>query len=352
MSSPAIIVIGDRPVGPGQPCYVIAEAGVNHNGDLELAERLVKEAKLAGADCVKFQTFTAARVASADAPKAPYQLETTDPAESQLEMLRKLELDRAAHERLAAACEREGIVFLSTPYNVGDVDLLESVGVAAYKVASAMIVEPDLIERVARTGKPLLLSTGLATLDEVGEAIANARDAGNDQLVLLQCTTDYPAAASEANLRAMRTMADEFGVLTGYSDHTKGPITAIGAVALGAAVLEKHFTLDKTLPGPDQSTSADPEEFRALVDAIRELESALGDGQKRPGDSERRNLVGMRRGLVATRAIPAGTVIAPEMLTLKRPAIGIAPRELSAVVGRATKVAIDADQPLEWSMLA
>jgi N,N'-diacetyllegionaminate synthase len=347
----ARVRIGPSEIGDDRPCFVIAEAGVNHGGDVDMAEQLVVAAKRAGADCVKFQTFSASRVASSMAPKAPYQLETTDRSESQLDMLRKLELDAAAHERLAAVGEREGIVFLSAPYGAEDVDLLESIGVAAYKVPSALLVEPGLLRRIAATGKPVLLSTGLATLDEVGDAVAVLREAGNDQLVVLQCTTDYPADPAEANLRAMQTMRSAFGVLTGYSDHTTGATTAIAARALGAVVIEKHITLDPSLPGPDQATSADPAAFREYVRVIRDAESALGPGLKEPSSSERNNLVEMRRSLVAAQAIPAGTVVIAAMVAPKRPATGIPPRELEVVVGRVAKVDIEQDRPLEWWML-
>jgi N,N'-diacetyllegionaminate synthase len=349
--TPTPVRIGSRVIGPEEPVWLIAEAGVNHNGDVAAAERLVVEARRAGADCVKFQTFSAARVASANAPKAPYQLRSTARSESQLEMLRKLELDAAAHERIAAACASEGIVFLSAPYAVEDVDLLESLGVAAYKVPSALLVEPKLLGRIAVTGKPVILSTGLATLDEVGDAVATLRSAGNDQIVLLQCTTDYPANPAETNLRAMHTMGSAFGVLTGYSDHTSGAAVAIAAAALGAVVIEKHLTLDKALSGPDHATSADPDEFRALVRAIRDVKAALGSGRKEPSSSERRNLVEMRRSLVATQPITAGTVVTAGMVSPKRPATGIPPRDLATVVGKVAKVDIDIDRPLEWWML-
>jgi N,N'-diacetyllegionaminate synthase len=349
--APTSVRIGSRVIGPGEPVWLIAEAGVNHNGDVTAAERLIVEAKRAGADCVKFQTFSAGSVASANAPKAPYQLRSTAASESQLEMLRRLELDAAAHERLAAACTAAGIVFLSAPYAVEDVDLLESLGVAAYKVPSALLVEPDLLRRVAATGKPVILSTGLATLDEVGDAVTTLRAAGNDQLVLLQCTTDYPATPSEANLRTMQTMGSAFGVLTGYSDHTSGTAVAVAAAALGAVVIEKHLTLDKAQAGPDHATSADPDEFREFVRAIRDVEAALGSGQKEPSTSERGNLVEMRRSLVATQPIAAGTVIAADMLSPKRPATGIPPRDLATVVGKVAKVDIAPDRPLEWWMV-
>jgi N-acetylneuraminate synthase/N,N'-diacetyllegionaminate synthase len=345
------IRIGPRSVGPDEPVWIIAEAGVNHNGDPAVAKQLVLEAKRAGADCVKFQSFSAARVASATAGKAPYQLRSTGETESQLEMLRRLELDDASFRELRDLCETEGIAFLSTPYDVEDVDFLESLDVPAYKVASALAVEPAFLRRIAATGKPVILSTGLATLAEVEQAVSLVRSSGGGELVVLQCTTDYPAKPAEANLRAMQTMRSELGVLTGYSDHTVTATTAIAAVALGAVVIEKHLTLDRSLPGPDHSTSAAPDEFAALVRAIREAESALGDGRKEPSASELANLESMRRSLVATRIVPAGTVLEASMLTTKRPATGILPRDLDGVVGRTVNVDVDVDQPLEWWML-
>jgi N,N'-diacetyllegionaminate synthase len=349
---PSSLAIGSRMVGPGAPVWIIAEAGVNHDGRLDRAERLVVEAKRAGAECVKFQTFKAERVASAAAPKARYQLQGTAAGETQLEMLRKLELDRDAHEGLVDLCRREGVGFLSTPYSVEDVDLLESLGVQAYKVASALLVEPDFLVRLAHTGKPILLSTGLATMEEVREAVEAIRKAGNEGIVVLQCTTNYPAPIADANLRAMQTMSSELGVLVGYSDHTAGMTAAVAAVALGAVVVEKHLTLDTRLPGPDHAASADPAGFRSLVEAIRDVESALGDGRKEPGASELANIEEMRRGLVASSRIAAGSIITAEMVAPKRPLNGIPAREAPCVVGRRATVDIEADQSLEWWMLA
>lgn len=348
---PREIRIGSSRLGTGRPAWIIAEAGVNHNGDPGLARELVLAAKRAGADCVKFQTFSASRVASAGAEKAPYQLRSTNVGESQLEMLRKLELDEASLVGLVELCREEDIEFLSTPYSTDDVDLLESLGVRAYKIASALIVEPELLRRIAATDKPVLLSTGLASFGEVEEAVAILRGAGNKDLVILQCTTEYPADPAEANLRAMQTMAVAFEALPGYSDHTPSVTTAIAAVALGALVLEKHLTLDRDLPGPDQATSATPDEFRELVGAIRETEAALGDGRKEPGASEQRNLESMRRSIVAARTIDAGTALDAGMLMTKRPGGGIAPRDLDRIIGRRLNVSVDADQLLEWWML-
>jgi len=343
--------IAGRRVGSGEPCYIIAEVGVNHNGDPELAKRLIVEAKRAGADCVKFQTFKAERLVVKESPKANYQLRTTDPTESQMEMLRKLELGTDDYSELLALCLREKITFLSTPYNVEDVDFLQGLRVEAFKIASAMLVETSFLQYVARKGKPALLSTGMATLAEVDDAVRAFRETGNDQLVLLQCTTDYPASSQDANLRAMQTMQTAFGVPVGYSDHTQSPTACVLAIGLGAKVIEKHFTLDKSLPGPDQSSSADPTEFRQLVTVIREAEAALGNGRKQPTESERANIASMRRSIAARQFIAAGTTITEEMLTFKRPATGIPPRELPQVVGATARVSIGPDRLLEWWMI-
>ena len=242
-----MVTIAGRSIGGGAPCFVIAEAGVNHNGDVELARRLVDAAAAAGADAVKFQTFRAEGVASAAAPKAGYQLETTDRDESQLEMLRRLELDGDAFRGLKAHAEERGLVFLSTPFDVASVDLLDGLGVAAFKVASPDLTNLPLLEEIARRGRPVILSTGLAELDEVVTAVAAVRAAGAGDLVVLHCVSEYPARPEDANLRAMATMADRLGVPVGYSDHTEGTEVALAAVALGACLLEKHFTLDLSL---------------------------------------------------------------------------------------------------------
>ena len=341
--------LGGRLIGPGEPCYLIAEAGVNHNGDIELAKQLVVEAKRAGADCVKFQTFRAARLVTAVAPKASYQLRTTDPAESQIDMLRRLELEPHQFAELKALATAEGIAFLSTPYSTEDVDTLASIEAEAYKIPSALLVEPHLLRHVARQGRPMFLSTGMATLDEVDEAVSVVRESGAP-FVLLQCTTDYPSLVGDANLRAMKVLEQRYNVPVGYSDHTQSPSAILAAVALGAAVIEKHFTLDRTMSGPDHSSSADPRQLAEIVSAIREVEAALGNGEKGPTDRERANLTGMRRSLVARRAIAAGEMITEDAITCKRPATGIAPRRMADVLGRIAKIPIEFDQLLDWSM--
>jgi N-acetylneuraminate synthase/N,N'-diacetyllegionaminate synthase len=345
------IRIGARAVGEGCPVFVIAEAGVNHNGDVDLARRLVAAAAATGVDCVKFQTFKAERVATPDAPKAAYQLEVTDPRQSQIAMLRGLELDERAYPGLMAACAEAGIAFMSTPYNEEDIAFLVGLGVPALKLASIHAAEPSFLRAAAATGRPLILSTGMCTLAEVKRAVEVVHGAGNRDLVLLQCTTNYPAAVGDANLRAMVTMGEQLGVMVGYSDHTQGDTACIAAVALGARIVEKHFTLDRTLPGPDQPTSLEPAEMRRLVTAIRETEQALGSGLKQPAASEVRNIAGMRRGIVARRAIRRGAVIAAEDLILKRPLSEVPPSAWDRVVGAVAVRAIAEGAPLRWADL-
>lgn len=345
------IWIEGRPIGQGQPCFVIAEAGVNHNGDVALARELVHAAKECGADAVKFQTFKAERVVTQHAPKAAYQLNVTDPGESQLDMLKKLELSEAAHEEMLRLARSLGLVFLSTPYGSDDASMLDRLGLPAFKVASGQIVELSFLEFVARLGKPIILSTGMSSLEEVTQAVATIRNSGNGQVILLQATTNYPASPDEANLLAMDTMARTCSVNVGYSDHTPGIAVALAAVARGACVIEKHFTLDRSLPGPDQRCSADPAEFAALIRGIRQVEAALGDGSKRPSVSERSNVTGMRRSIVTAVDIPRGRTLTPEMLSFKRPGTGISPARLDEVVGRKSAVIIPRDTLLSFDHL-
>jgi N,N'-diacetyllegionaminate synthase len=329
-----LVEIGGRTVGHGAPCFVIGEAGVNHDGDPERALALVDAAAEAGVDAVKFQTFDASRLVAVDAPKARYQLDGTDPQESQRTMLARLELDAPAHRALVARCAERGVVFLSTPFDAQSADLLEELGVPAFKLASPDLTNLPLIEHVARKGRPLLLSTGMAELDEVREAVATALGAGAPGVVVLHCVSAYPADPREANLRAITTLAEALGLPVGWSDHTLGEETALAAVALGAAVLEKHLTLDRTLPGPDHAASLEPDELARLVRAVRVVEAALGDGVKRPAPSEAENRRVVRRSLAAAYDLDAGTVVEAPMLLALRPGTGISPARLHDVVGR------------------
>ena len=302
------ILIGDRRVGRDQPCLVIAEAGVNHNGNLKTAKELISCARASGAHCVKFQTFKADQLVLLDAPKAEYQLKVTDRSETQYDMLKRLELKQTDYEELIGHCVKEGIQFLSTPYNIEDVDLLADLGVDAYKLASIHAAEPSFVQYVAKKGKPIILSTGMATLSEIDQVVRAVYESGNCDLILLQCTTNYPSTTEDANIRAMRTLQETFGLTVGYSDHTEDNIACILAIALGAKVIEKHFTLDRSMPGPDQKCSLQPDEFRQLSEIIGKAEKGLGSAIKRPTELERSNTVGMRRSIVAKRNINENTI--------------------------------------------
>jgi N,N'-diacetyllegionaminate synthase len=345
------VQIQRRRVGFDAPCFIIAEAGVNHNGQLQRALKLIDEAKSAGADCVKFQTFKAVDLVTTQAPKARYQLLQTNPRESQLKMLQKLELSYEDHFKLKAHCRKRGLLFLSTPYGFKDVDFLDQLGVPAFKVASGQLVEPVFLQYVARKGKPVLLSTGMGTMKDVEEAVHAFEATGNRQLLLLQCTTNYPSRLEDAHLRVIPEFARRFRIPVGYSDHTTGPHAALAAIALGACVIEKHFTLDKSLPGPDHAASMNPRELTELVRTIREVENALGGNQKQPNPTELLNAKAMRRSLATAQFIPKGATLQASMLTLKRPATGIPPREWSSVLGRKVRQNIPADQLLTYSML-
>lgn len=315
--------------------YIIAEAGVNHNGDATKASLLCKAAREAGCDAVKFQTFRAEAVVTASARKADYQQSATGTG-SQLDMIRALELPWPVFVELDLECKRLGITFLSTAFDHASLDRLEALGVPAHKIASGEITNLPFLRHVGRFGKQVILSTGMATLDEIEAALEVLERAGTprDRLTVLHCNTEYPTPMADVNLRAMLTIRDAFGVAIGYSDHTLGTEVAVAAAALGATVIEKHFTLDRNLPGPDHKASLEPGELKAMVAAIRNVEQALGDGIKRPSSSEARNIAVARRSLVATCAIRAGDVFSETNLAAKRPGTGISPMRWDEVLGR------------------
>ncbi len=343
--------LGPFTVGRGQPALVIAEAGVNHNGDPGLARRLIDVAAASGADVVKFQTFTAERVASAAAPKAAYQLDTTDAAQSQLALLRGLELSGTTLRELREYAATRRIGFASTPFDHESVDLLADLGVPFLKVPSGEITNRPLLEHVGRTGLPVVVSTGMAYLEEVLEAVAVLRAAGAGEMVILQCVSSYPAAMADVNLRAMATLETATGLPAGLSDHTTGFAVPFAAVALGACVIEKHFTLDRNLPGPDHRASIEPAELGALVRGIRDVEAALGDGVKQPVAAEADTRLVARRSLAASRAIDPGTVITAAMLDALRPSTGLSPMVIGRVLGRRAARPIATGQLLDWSDL-
>ena len=343
--------IGPYSIGPGHPVFVIAEAGVNHNGDLATARALVDAAKAAGAQAVKFQTFSAEKLVTRDAPKADYQIENTRAQPNQLEMLQHLELSPTAFRQLADYCRAQEILFLSTPYGENDIRLLGECKVVALKVASALAVEPRFLEHAATLGVPLIVSTGMMTMAEVALAAETLRRCSGGRFVLLQCVTNYPAAVASSNLRAMRVMGKKFACPVGFSDHTEGNTASVLAVGMGACVLERHLTLDRSSEGPDHRASLSPREFSEFVRLVREAEGAMGDGQKVPMPEETRNLSRMRRSLVVSRALPAGHVLVEGDLNCKRPATGILPVEFSSVLGRRLRVRVEEDTVLQWSMI-
>lgn len=335
---PKTIRIDHKTISSTSPAFLIAEIGVNHNGRLDLAKALVEEAANCGVDCVKFQTFKADRVVTPNAPKAHYQNETTDHTESQLDMLSNLELSRDEHIKLKQHCSELGLIFLSTPYNFEDIDLLETIGVSAYKVASGQIVEPVFLQKISATDKPILLSTGMANSIEINNAVHTIRSRESSNLILLQCTTNYPSRIEDSNLRVLQTFQTEYDLLTGYSDHTVGIESAVVAIALGAKVIEKHFTMNKSFPGPDHSSSMTPKELKQMVRAIRNAEAALGTADKAPTDIEQKNMVNMRRSLVASCDIKRGDFFTIENISFKRPSNGLSPSLYDQVIGRnATK---------------
>ena len=315
---------------------IIAEAGVNHNGDLALARQLIDVAAVAGADLVKFQTFTADRLATRTAQRADYQNRSTGTKESQHEMLSRLELTDAMHHELIAHCATRKIGFFSTGFDIESVDLLVRHGQNHFKIPSGEITNLPYLRHIGRLGKCVILSTGMANLGEIEAAIDALEAAGTPRamLTVLHCTTEYPTPMAEVNLRAMLSIHAAFGVAVGYSDHTQGIEVAIAAVAMGATVIEKHFTLDRNLPGPDHKASLEPAELNAMVAAIRNIEVALGDGIKRLTTSEARNRPVVRKSLVASRAIKSGALFTAENITAKRPATGISPMRWDEVIGK------------------
>ena len=329
---------------------IIAEAGVNHNGDMAMARELIAQAAQAGADLVKFQTFSAQQLVTQSAPKADYQMRRTGTSQSQAQMLAQLELSRQDHEMLMAECKRCGIGFFSTAFDAPSFDLLcELGGLPMVKIPSGELTNLPLLRYMTRLNKPVLLSTGMATLGEV-EAAIDAIEAGptsRSNITVLHCTTEYPAPMAEVNLHAMAAMRQALGVRVGYSDHTAGFEVAVAAVALGACVIEKHFTLDRRLPGPDHLASLEPQELAAMVRAIRHVELALGDGIKRPSASELKNKAIARKSIVAKQPIAAGELLSAENLAVKRPGTGLSPMRWDEVLGRVAVRDFGTDEMIE-----
>lgn len=324
--------------------YIIAEAGVNHNGSLELAKRLVRAAAEAGVDAVKFQTFKADTLVSRDAPKADYQKQTTDAAESQYQMLKKLELSEESHRELKALCAQLGVAFLSTPFDITDIPFLSALDMPFFKVPSGAITDLPYLRAINAQKKPVLLSTGMATEDEVAAALKLLPDC---EVTLLHCTTEYPCPYGDVNLKALQTLQTRFNLPVGYSDHTQGIEVSVAAAALGATVIEKHFTLDRTMEGPDHKASLEPSELKTLVASVRHVTDALsGDGTKTPVKAERAIASVARKSIVAKRAIAAGEVFSTDSLATMRPGTGISPMRWDEVVGCVANRAFSAGEQI------
>jgi N,N'-diacetyllegionaminate synthase len=317
--------------------FIIAEAGVNHNGSVEMALRLIDAACAAGADAVKFQTFKADRIIAVNAPKAEYQKDATGTDESQLEMVKKLELDEAAHTGLHNYCQDKNIRFLSTPFDLESIALLTRLGLEIFKIPSGEITNLPYLRKLGALKKRLILSTGMADLSEIKDALDALAEAGSrmEDITVLHCNTEYPTPFEDVNLRAMLTIRSAFpGISVGYSDHTLGIEAPIAAVAMGATVIEKHFTLDRNLPGPDHRASLEPHELAAMISAIRNIEKALGTGIKKPSPSESRNIPVARKSIVAAAPIKKGETFTEMNITVKRPGTGITPMRWDEIIGR------------------
>ena len=315
--------------------FIIAEAGVNHNGSLKLAKKLVDEAKNAGVDCIKFQTFIAENIVSKTAVKAEYQKQNTNNScESQYNMLKKLELSFSDFIELNNYCKAKNIQFLSTAFDFDSIDFLSSLDMNVWKIPSGEITNLPYLIKIANLGKDIILSTGMSTMEEIQNALSVLKTNGAGNITVLHCTTEYPAPFADVNLKAMLTIKDEFNVNIGYSDHTKGIEIPISAVALGATVIEKHFTLDKNMQGPDHKASLEPHELKKMVESIRNVESALGDGIKRLAESEKKNISIARKSIIAKRDIKKGEIFTQENLTVKRPGNGISPMKWFEILGQ------------------
>lgn len=333
---------------------IIAEAGVNHNGNLELAKQLIDVGAEAGADYVKFQTFKAEKIVSREAQMAPYQAKNIrNTAQSQYEMIKKLELDPAAHEQLIIHCQKKGTRFLSTPFDLESVDLLDSFGLDYFKVPSGDITNLPLLQKIGSIGKPIILSTGMANLGEIEAALEVLKLAGaaKEKIIVLHCNTEYPTPMKDVNLRAMLSIRDAFKVEVGYSDHTLGIEVPIAAVALGAVCIEKHFTLDRNLPGPDHQASLDPEELKEMITNIRNIEKALGTGIKAPSLSEQKNIAVARKSIHLAKNLVTGHILQKKDLLMKRPGNGISPMMLDLIIGRKLKQPRPADHKLSFKDL-
>lgn len=324
--------------------FIIAEAGDNHNGNFDLALQLVDKAAEAGADCVKFQTFVTENVISKFAEKADYQKQTTGENESQYEMVKKLELSFEQFRLIQKYCQEKNIMFLSTPFDLDSIDFLEEIQIPFWKISSGEITNLPYLEKIAKTGKDIIMSTGMCTMEEIEAALSVLREHGAGKITLLHCNTEYPTPFEDVNLRAMQEMKEAFGVPVGYSDHTVGIEVPIAAAAMGASVIEKHFTLDKNMEGPDHKASLEPEELKQMVCSIRNIEQAMGSGKKQPSPSEKKNISIARKSIVAKRKIKQGEQLTEDNLYIKRPGDGISPMRWYEIIGMAAVKDFEEDE--------
>jgi N,N'-diacetyllegionaminate synthase len=344
------IAIGNKAIGVDKPVFIIAEAGVNFNGSLKIAKQLIDAAASAKADAVKFQTFDPRTLVTRTGAKAEYQTRNIGD-ESHWQMLEKLKLNRAYHQRLKEYAEGKGLIFLSTPFSIDDADFLHELGVLAIKVGSTDTNNIPYLQHIAKWDLPIILSTGMSDLEEVRESVNALKKAGARKIVVLHCTTNYPTPYDEANLKAMLTLKEELGLITGYSDHTMGIEAPIAAVAMGAKVIEKHFTLDRNMPGPDHLASIEPDELKQMVTSIRNIEKSLGSGKKTPFKSEQKIAEIARKSVVAARFVPAGKKLTADDLILKRPGTGIKPKFWNKVLTKKAKRDIKEEELISWTML-
>ena len=326
--------------------FIIAEAGVNHNGSIDLAYKLIDVAVESGADAVKFQTFKAENIASKNAPKAEYQKQTTDVSESQFDMLKKLELDVETHKELITYCKQKDIIFLSTPFDHESIDLLCDLGLQIFKIPSGEITNLPYLKHIGSLSEQVILSTGMSTLEEVGDALNVLTNAGTlkENITVLHANTMYPTPMEDVNLNAMLTIQKEFGLAVGYSDHTLGIEVDIAAVVMGASIIEKHFTLDKTMDGPDHEASLEPEELKEMVASIRNIEKALGSSEKKPSPSESSNIKVVRKSIIANQNIKKGDLLTDKNISVKRPGCGISPMQWDEIIGVAASKDYNADE--------
>ena len=326
---------------------IIAEAGVNHNGSLELAKKLVDKAVYANADVIKFQTFKAENLTTKTAPKADYQNINMSGENNQYKMLKNLELKNEAFVELKKYCQTKGIEFLSTAFDISSIEFLTDLGIERWKIPSGEITNLPYLKKIAEQDKPIILSTGMCTIEDISHALLILNGNGTKDITILHCTTEYPTPFEDVNLKAMRTISDVFNVPVGYSDHTKGIEVPIAAVALGAVVIEKHFTLDRNMDGPDHKASLEPDELKAMVESIRNIEAALGDGIKQPAESEKKNMAIARKSIISKKRIKAGELFTEENLTVKRPGDGISPMRWYEVIGKVAIRDFEEDELIE-----